>query len=60
MLGELLADLLFQGFDLVDQGDQGGHQGAGDMGVGAALDAGGPARGGGEPGMQGGRSVRPV
>ena len=53
--GELLTDLLGENGDLFDQRGEGGHQGAGDMGVGGPLFSGGAARRGGQPGVQGPR-----
>ena len=52
--GELLGDLLGEGLDLLDEGAQGGDERAGDVGVGAALLAGGAAGRGGEAGVQDG------
>jgi len=49
--GELLADLLGQGLDLLDQGGQHGQQSAGDVGLGDVVAA-RPARCGHEPRMQ--------
>ena len=51
---ELLGDLGLQSLDLGDQAGQDGQQGAGDVGLGGAVVAGGPGWRGGQAGVQGG------
>jgi hypothetical protein len=55
MGGELGGDLCGKDFDLLDEADEGGRQGAGDVRVGGAVLADGAARGGGKTGVQRGR-----